>query len=560
MKFKIIFLLFLLLYQTNSYSKNIISKKYNQKYLSDYFSANLSYGNQNHAIAINFFESSKILLKENGPYFDKYITALVLKGKISKAIKILKKLYKNEENSLSFDSNLLFVVEDLKSEKFEKAAKKLNRINKLNRASNFEYIIYSSLEDFIYLFNNKKIKNNSENYGNLTLINKSLQHCYLNSNETENYFLNLLNSPDGDFARYNFFYLSYLIQNKNYSLANKVSSNLDNLNSSLLVSQAKEWINNKNYDLLGDYFICKSENDLLAEFFFLISNLYSSQNDFKKSNFYLNLSKYLNPKFYFNITLEVDNYYKNHMFIDAKNLLKEISEKNIIYSWYKIKQNTKIISKLESDEQAIKYIKNKFSEIENPSNKMIYDMANYFKNKKNFNKAISYYTKLLNVISKDSIIYSEILYRRGACYERIGKDKESDTDLLNALKIDPEDSYVLNYLGYSWLERNHNIDEAITMLKKAYELNKNDPYIIDSIGWGYYLINDFIKAESYMIKAVQLMPLDPVVNDHYGDILWKLNRKLEAKYFWKNTLELEETDKDMKKKILIKLLRGVPNS
>ena len=92
--------------------------------------------------------------------------------------------------------------------------------------------------------------------------------------------------------------------------------------------------------------------------------MYSSQNDFKKSNFYLNLSKYLNPKFYFNITLEVDNYYKNHMFIDAKNLLKEISEKNIIYSWYKIKQNTKIISKLESDEQAIKYIKNKFSEIE----------------------------------------------------------------------------------------------------------------------------------------------------------------------------------------------------
>ena len=51
-----------------------------------------------------------------------------------------------------------------------------------------------------------------------------------------------------------------------------------------------------------------------------------------------------------------------------------------------------------------------------------------------------------------------------------------------------------------------------------------------------------------MIKAVKLMPLDPVVNDHYGDILWKLNRKLEAKYFWKNTLELEETDKDMKKK------------
>ena len=560
MKTRIIFLLFFLLYQTSSYSKNIILDKYNQKYLSDYFSANLSYENQNNVIAIDFFESSKNLLKGNESYFDKYLKTLVLEEKISKAIRVLKKLYNTKNNSLSFDSNLLLVIENLKLKKYNNAEKELKKINKLKDIGNFEYIIYSTLEDYVYLFNNKKIKTNSENYGNLSLINKALQHCYINSEKTNGYFLNLLNAEEGDFARYNFFYLSYLIQNKNYSLANKISSNLDYLNTSLLVSQAKEWVDTKNYDLFSDYFKCNSENDLMSEFFFLISNLYSSQNEFKKSNFYLNISNFLNPKFYFNNTLGVENYYANNRFIEAKNYLNKIKKKNQIYNWYKIKQETKIISKLENDGEAIEYIEKKFSSIQNPTNKMIYDMANYYKNKKNYKLAIKKYTEVLNNISKDSIIYSNVLYRRGASFERLERYKESDSDLLNALKINPEDSYILNYIGYSWLERNYKIDEAIKMLKEAHRLNENDPYIIDSIGWGYYLIEDFIKAESYMIQAVQLMPLDPVVNDHYGDILWKLNRKLEAKYFWKNTLDLDETDEEMRINIHIKLLKGIPSS
>ena len=560
MKTRIIFLLFFLLYQTSSYSKNIILDKYNQKYLSDYFSANLSYENQNNVIAIDFFESSKNLLKENESYFDKYLTTLVLEEKIPKAIRVLKKLYNTKNNSLSFDSNLLLVIENLKLKKYNNAEKELKKINKLKDIGNFEYIIYSTLEDYVYLFNNKKIKTNSENYGNLSLINKALQHCYINSEKTNGYFLNLLNAEEGDFARYNFFYLSYLIQNKNYSLANKISSNLDYLNTSLLVSQAKEWVDTKNYDLFSDYFKCNSENDLMSEFFFLISNLYSSQNELKKSNFYLSISNFLNPKFYFNNTLGVENYYANNRFIEAKNYLNKIKKKNQIYNWYKIKQETKIISKLENDGEAIEYIEKKFSNIQNPTNKMIYDMANYYKNKKNYELAIKKYTEVLNNISKDSIIYSNALYRRGASFERLERYKESDSDLLNAIKINPEDSYILNYIGYSWLERNYKIDEAIKMLKEAHRLNENDPYIIDSIGWGYYLIEDFIKAESYMIQAVQLMPLDPVVNDHYGDILWKLNRKLEAKYFWKNTLDLDETDEEMRINIHIKLLKGIPSS
>jgi tetratricopeptide (TPR) repeat protein len=98
------------------------------------------------------------------------------------------------------------------------------------------------------------------------------------------------------------------------------------------------------------------------------------------------------------------------------------------------------------------------------------------------------------------------------------------------------------------------------MLEKAYSARSNDPYIIDSIGWAYYLTNDYLKAEKYLKRAVELMPDDPIVNDHYGDILWKLNRKIQARYFWNNVLTFKDTEEDIKKKINIKLIEGLKNS
>ena len=98
------------------------------------------------------------------------------------------------------------------------------------------------------------------------------------------------------------------------------------------------------------------------------------------------------------------------------------------------------------------------------------------------------------------------------------------------------------------------------MLEKAYALTKDDPYIIDSIGWAYFLINDYLKAEQYLKRAVELMPEDPIVNDHYGDILWKLDRKIQARYFWKNVLAMEDAEDEMLKKINMKMINGLKDS
>ncbi len=216
-----------------------------------------------------------------------------------------------------------------------------------------------------------------------------------------------------------------------------------------------------------------------------------------------------------------------------------------------------IISELKNDDEALNYIENKFKNYNKPNIKIFFDMGNIYKNLKKYDKAIEYYSIVLSTLNKNSSAYADVLYKRGGSYERLGDYKKADKDLLKSLDIIPDDPYVMNYLAYSWLERNLKIGEAIKMLEKAYNQKKNDPYIIDSIGWGYYLIGDYIKAEKFLKQAVQIMPDDPIVNDHYGDILWKLNRKLQAKYFWKNVLNLDDVEDKMKKNILKKLLKGL---
>ena len=97
------------------------------------------------------------------------------------------------------------------------------------------------------------------------------------------------------------------------------------------------------------------------------------------------------------------------------------------------------------------------------------------------------------------------------------------------------------------------------MLLKAYQQRKDDPYIIDSVGWAYYLTEDYETAEKYLKNALLIMPEDPIVNDHYGDVLWKLNMKLQAIYYWKAALLSDEAEKKLKKDINEKLIFGLKN-
>ena len=210
--------------------------------------------------------------------------------------------------------------------------------------------------------------------------------------------------------------------------------------------------------------------------------------------------------------------------------------------------------------ESLKFIVSEFNKIKEPNNKMIFDLANFYKRSKDYKSAIKYYSKVIENFSENLEIKSDLLYRRGGSYERSGDYFNADKDLLESLSINPEDAYVLNYLAYSWLERDYKIKEAMEMLKKAYEAENDDPYIIDSIGWAYYLIDDYKEAEKYLKRAVEMMPYDPIVNDHYGDILWKLDRKIQARYFWRNVLKMDDVEKELIENIYNKLINGPKSS
>jgi tetratricopeptide (TPR) repeat protein len=368
--------------------------------------------------------------------------------------------------------------------------------------------------------------------------------------------LNLINNPQGDYSRYIFFYINYLIENDRVEEAKAVAAQIEYINSTLLLSQSRSWVENNKLKEFNKVFSCSNPSDIVSEFLFLVSNLYSSQDDFEKSNFYLNLSNYLNPNFKFNLSLLAENFFINKEYNKVEETLRNFKKEDEFYYWFKVKKQAQIIIDEDGYEDAVNFLSLKFNKINNPNLKMVFDIANFYKNAKKYEKAIDYYTQIISSLSNDTVIKSDLLYRRGGSYERLGSYKKSDDDLLYSLKINPDDAYVLNYLAYSWLERDYKIDEAFQMLEKAYASRNEDPYIIDSIGWAYYLINNYVEAEKYLKRAVELMPNDPIVNDHYGDILWKLNRKIQARYFWNNVLSFEETDKDIKEKINVKMIEG----
>ena len=546
-------------YQTPVYSKSASFNDFNSRDLSNYFSGIVAFENRDNSDALKFFNSSKVLLNKHDLYLKRYVYSLVLEDKILQAINIIKDSG-NKNNSDFFEAYILLIVDSLKQNNFVKAEKYLDQSLRFQNQNRFNLVIFETLRKYIHTFRYKEISNNEKNFGNISIITQAFQRCYLKKKNTKSPFLNLINNLDGDYSRYIFFYISYLIENKKIDEAIALAAQYEYISSTLLLSQSKIWIDNGKYGEFNEIFSCNNHNDIIGEFLFLISNLYSSQDDFEKSNFYLNLSNYLNPKFILNTSLVAENFYLNQEYEKAKKVLKNFDKKYEFYYWFRIKKEAQMIVKEQGYQEGINFISRKFDKIENPNLRMIFDIANFYKNSKQYEKAIEYYTQIILTLSEDSDIKSDLLYRRGGSYERLEDYKKADKDLLNSLKIDPDDAYVLNYLAYSWLERDHRIDEAIDMLEKAYSLKSNDPYITDSIGWAYYLIENYVEAEKYLKRAVELMPDDPIVNDHYGDILWKLDRKIQARYFWKNVLSFDDTEDELRKKINIKIIEGLKNS
>ncbi len=165
-----------------------------------------------------------------------------------------------------------------------------------------------------------------------------------------------------------------------------------------------------------------------------------------------------------------------------------------------------------------------------------------------YEESIPAYDRALSLVDEPMEQHWVVFFARGIAQERTGLWPEAEADFRKALELRPEQPQVLNYLGYSFLEMQENMDEALDLIGRAVALRPDSGYIVDSLGWGLYRLGRYEEAVSHMERAVELMPIDPVVNDHLGDVYWAVGRKREAEFQWHRALsfitEDESTDAD----------------
>ncbi len=140
-----------------------------------------------------------------------------------------------------------------------------------------------------------------------------------------------------------------------------------------------------------------------------------------------------------------------------------------------------------------------------------------------------------------------IYFQRGIAYERQKKWEQAEPNFRKALELNPDQPQVLNYLGYSWVDMNVNLDEGLEMIRKAVSIKPDDGYIVDSLGWAYYRLGQYDDAVTELERAAELRAGDPTINDHLGDAYWRVGRKLEATFQWNRALGLKPEEAEIPK-------------
>jgi tetratricopeptide (TPR) repeat protein len=184
-------------------------------------------------------------------------------------------------------------------------------------------------------------------------------------------------------------------------------------------------------------------------------------------------------------------------------------------------------------------------------------LGNLHRRQKKWADAIKAYDGAIGRLGEPKEVHWNLFFARGVAFERAKIWPKAEKDFRTSLKLRPDQPAVLNYLAYSWVDRNENLQEALGMLRKAVSLRPRDGAIIDSLGWAYYRLGQFPRAVRILERAVTLSPRNWEINDHLGDAYWRTGRFTEARHQWRRALTMEP-DKSVVAKIKAKLASGLP--
>jgi len=184
-------------------------------------------------------------------------------------------------------------------------------------------------------------------------------------------------------------------------------------------------------------------------------------------------------------------------------------------------------------------------------------LGNIHRNNENYAKAAEAYDRAIALVGTFERDHWRVFYYSGISWERLKIWNKAEAQFRRALELSPDEPLVLNYLGYSMIEKKIGLDEALAMVKKAVDLRPNDGYIVDSLGWAYFQLRDYEEAVGHLERAVELTPADPIIGEHLGDVYWRVGRKLEARFQWQHAKDNGPEPEDLKR-IEDKLRNGMP--
>lgn len=193
------------------------------------------------------------------------------------------------------------------------------------------------------------------------------------------------------------------------------------------------------------------------------------------------------------------------------------------------------------------------------SDRILISLGDLLRKSKKYVRASDVYSKVLSSRAEPNKADWPIIFARGICYEQAGDWEKAEKDLQKALVMNPNQPDIMNYLGYSWIDRDMNIEQAKNMVSLAVKARPNDAQIVDSMGWVLYKMQDFTKASLFLERAAEITPNDAVINDHLGDSYWREGRFNEASFQWKKALKYRKDNDVEIIKTEDKIKNGLPD-
>ena len=523
-----------------------------------YLAARVAHLRQDLNTAADYYIKSIKLGADNPEIISRAYVLLTSEGRISEAAEYAKKAREQGDNGNFI--HFVVMTDELNKGNYDKALESLENI----KDKAYQESILPLFESWIYAGSGKpeealaamdKLKKD-KSLVSLYYMHSGMLNDYLgNKEEAAKAFDMVVNNENLELSYRSLQIISnfYIRSGRKNEAAELVKKYYDKNFQARMLFELYQ--NIQNTDLKATAKMIDTPQKGEAEALFNIGTIFRGyQSDI--SQIFTALALYLNPQHDVALISMADLLENSQRYDEAIAKYNQISPQSPVYFMAQLKVASIYMVK-KDNQKALKKLENLLEQYPDDY-QILFNLGEVNRVMNQQKDAIRYYNKALKVapkaVKKDWTVY----YALGMAYERNGQWKKAEEVLQKALKVSNRHPFVLNYLGYSWLQHNENSNEALYMIFEAYRQNPEDGHIMDSLGWALYRMGKYEDAIKVLERAAEYLPGNAIVCDHLGDAYWLVGRKDEARFQWQHALTLKEDAEELNKEVIRqKITRGI---